>query len=84
MSGTLAAVDVQDFPADERCALQVHDRVNDVVDLADRPLGEYAGPPHATVIGRGRKADALAILDQCEAERSRSAPKTSLWSRLPW
>jgi 2-methylcitrate dehydratase PrpD len=30
-----------------------------VVDLADTTLGEYAGASHATVIGRGHKADAL-------------------------
>ena len=39
---------------------------HEVVDLADRSLGEYAGAPHATVIGRGRKADALhATLINC-------------------
>jgi 2-methylcitrate dehydratase PrpD len=39
---------------------------HEVVDLADRTLGEYAGAPHATVIGRGRKADALhACLINC-------------------
>jgi 2-methylcitrate dehydratase PrpD len=32
---------------------------HEVVELADQTLGEYAGAPHATVIGRGRKADAL-------------------------
>ncbi len=32
---------------------------HDVVEIADRTLGEYAGAAHATVIGRGRKADAL-------------------------
>jgi 2-methylcitrate dehydratase PrpD len=37
-----------------------------VVDLADTTLGEYAGAPHATVIGRGHKADALhACLINC-------------------
>ncbi len=30
-----------------------------VVEIADNTLGEYAGAPHATVIGRGHKADAL-------------------------
>jgi 2-methylcitrate dehydratase PrpD len=35
---------------------------HEVVDLADRTLGEYAGAPHATVIGRGHKADALQCL----------------------
>jgi 2-methylcitrate dehydratase PrpD len=39
-----------------------------VVDLADRSLREYAGPPHATLIGRGAKADALhACLINCLA-----------------
>src|SRR5579872_2236892 len=39
---------------------------HDVVVLADKSLAEYAGPPHATVIGRGRKADALhACLINC-------------------
>jgi 2-methylcitrate dehydratase PrpD len=39
---------------------------HEVVDLADTTLGEYAGAPHATVIGRGRKADALhACLINC-------------------
>ena len=39
---------------------------HDVVALADRSLAEYAGSPHATVIGRGRKADALhASLINC-------------------
>ncbi len=39
---------------------------HEVVDLADRTLGEYAGAPHATVIGRGHKADALhACLINC-------------------
>lgn len=39
---------------------------HEVVDLADRTLGDYAGAPHATVIGRGRKADALhACLINC-------------------
>lgn len=39
---------------------------HEVVDIADRTLGEYAGAPHATVIGRGRKADALhASLINC-------------------
>ena len=39
---------------------------HEVVDIADRTLGEYAGAPHATVIGRGRKADALhACLVNC-------------------
>lgn len=32
---------------------------HDVVEIADHTLGEYAGAPNATVIGRGRKADAL-------------------------
>jgi 2-methylcitrate dehydratase PrpD len=41
---------------------------HEVVDLADKTLGEYAGAPHATVIGRGRKADALhACLINCLA-----------------
>ena len=41
---------------------------HEVVDLADRTLGEYAGAPHATVIGRGHKADALhACLINCLA-----------------
>ncbi len=41
---------------------------HEVVDLADRTLGEYAGAPHATVIGRGHKADALhACLINCFA-----------------
>src|SRR5690242_105205 len=36
------------------------------VDILDRTLGEYAGPPGATVIGRGRKADMLhACLVNC-------------------
>jgi 2-methylcitrate dehydratase PrpD len=30
-----------------------------VVEIADRALSEYSGAPHATVIGRGHKADAL-------------------------
>jgi 2-methylcitrate dehydratase PrpD len=39
-----------------------------VVDLADRSLREYAGAPHATLIGRGAKADALhACLINCLA-----------------
>lgn len=39
---------------------------HEVVDLADKTLGDYAGAPHATVIGRGRKADALhACLINC-------------------
>jgi 2-methylcitrate dehydratase PrpD len=39
---------------------------HEVVDIADKTLGEYAGAPHATVIGRGRKADALhASLINC-------------------
>src|SRR5579871_2408259 len=39
---------------------------HEVVDLADKTLGEFAGAPHATVIGRGRKADALhACLINC-------------------
>ncbi len=39
---------------------------HEVVDIADKTLGEYAGAPHATVIGRGRKADALhACLINC-------------------
>jgi 2-methylcitrate dehydratase PrpD len=39
---------------------------HEVVDVADKALGEYAGAPHATVIGRGRKADALhASLINC-------------------
>jgi 2-methylcitrate dehydratase PrpD len=32
---------------------------HEVVEIADQTLGEYAGTQHATVIGRGRKADAL-------------------------
>jgi 2-methylcitrate dehydratase PrpD len=41
---------------------------HDVVDLADTTLGEYAGAPHATVIGRSHKADALhACLINCLA-----------------
>lgn len=32
---------------------------HEVVEIADHTLGEYAGAPHATVIGRGHKADAL-------------------------
>ena len=41
---------------------------HEVVDLADRTLGVYAGAPHATVIGRGHKADALhACLINCLA-----------------
>ena len=41
---------------------------HEVVDLADRTLGDYAGAPHATLIGRGRKADALhACLINCLA-----------------
>jgi 2-methylcitrate dehydratase PrpD len=39
---------------------------HEVVDIADRTLGAYAGAPHATVIGRGRKADLLhACLINC-------------------
>jgi 2-methylcitrate dehydratase PrpD len=39
---------------------------HEVVEIADKTLGEYAGAPHATVIGRGRKADALhACLINC-------------------
>src|SRR6476660_1305184 len=39
---------------------------HEVVDLADRTLGEYSGEPHSTVIGRGHKADALhACLINC-------------------
>src|SRR5579863_2028477 len=39
---------------------------HEVVDIADKTLGEYAGAPHATVIGRGRKSDALhACLINC-------------------
>lgn len=39
---------------------------HEVVELADKSLAEYTGPPHATVIGRGRKADALhASLINC-------------------
>src|SRR5271165_5254219 len=41
---------------------------HEVVELADTTLGEYAGAPHATVIGRGHKADALhACLINCLA-----------------
>jgi 2-methylcitrate dehydratase PrpD len=41
---------------------------HDVVDLADRTLGEYSGAPHATVMGRGHMADALhACLINCLA-----------------
>jgi 2-methylcitrate dehydratase PrpD len=41
---------------------------HEVVDLADRTLGVYAGAPHATVIGRDHKADALhACLINCLA-----------------
>ncbi len=41
---------------------------HEVVDLADRTLSEYAGAQHATVIGRGHKADALhACLINCLA-----------------
>lgn len=41
---------------------------HEVVELADRTLGEYAGEPHSTVIGRGHKADALhACLINCLA-----------------
>jgi 2-methylcitrate dehydratase PrpD len=32
---------------------------HEVVELADSALTDYAGAPHATVIGRGHKADAL-------------------------
>src|ERR1700722_7370986 len=39
---------------------------HEVVEIADNTLGEYAGAPHATVIGRRRKADALhACLINC-------------------
>jgi 2-methylcitrate dehydratase PrpD len=39
---------------------------HEVVDLADGTLDEYAGARHATVIGRGHKADALhACLINC-------------------
>jgi 2-methylcitrate dehydratase PrpD len=39
---------------------------HEAVDIADRALVAYAGPPHATVIGRGRKSDALhACLINC-------------------
>jgi 2-methylcitrate dehydratase PrpD len=39
---------------------------HEVVELADKSLAEYTGSPHATVIGRGRKADALhASLINC-------------------
>ena len=41
---------------------------HEVVELADTTLGEYSGDPHATVIGRGHKADALhACLINCLA-----------------
>ena len=41
---------------------------HEVVDLADRTLGVYAGAQHATVIGRGHQADALhACLINCLA-----------------
>jgi 2-methylcitrate dehydratase PrpD len=32
---------------------------HEIVELADSTLGDYAGPPQATLIGRGRKADVL-------------------------
>ena len=39
-----------------------------VVDLADRSLRDYTGAPHATLLGRGAKADALhACLINCLA-----------------
>jgi 2-methylcitrate dehydratase PrpD len=39
---------------------------HEAVDLADTTLGDYSGAPHATVIGRGHKADALhACLINC-------------------
>jgi 2-methylcitrate dehydratase PrpD len=41
---------------------------HEVVDLADTALADCAGPPQATLIGRGRKADALhACLINCLA-----------------
>ncbi len=41
---------------------------HEVVELADATLSEYSGDPHATVIGRGHKADALhACLINCLA-----------------
>lgn len=41
---------------------------HEVVELADTTLSDYAGAPHATVIGRGHKADALhACLINCLA-----------------
>ena len=52
MSGALAAVDVQDFPGDERRVLQVHDRVDDVVDLTDSAEeGEGPRGPHVSPAG---------------------------------
>ena len=39
---------------------------HEAVDILDKTLSEYAGPPHATVSGRGRKADILhACLVNC-------------------
>lgn len=41
---------------------------HEIVDLTDRTLSPFAGPPHATLFGRGRKTDALhAALINCLA-----------------
>src|SRR6185437_2739906 len=41
---------------------------HEIVDLTDRTLAPFAGPPHATLFGRGRKTDALhAALINCLA-----------------
>lgn len=41
---------------------------HDITDRADRTLAPFAGPPHATLFGRGRKSDILhAALINCLA-----------------
>jgi len=41
---------------------------HETVELTDRALAPFAGPPHATLVGRGRKTDALhAALINCLA-----------------
>ncbi|SCF82786.1 hypothetical protein GA0115254_118451 [Streptomyces sp. Ncost-T10-10d] len=56
-AGALAAVDVQDLAGDERGLFEVHDRLDDVVDLAHPPERVQRGERAARVVRVHGSAD---------------------------
>jgi len=68
-AGRLAAVDVQRLAGNERCSLEVEDRVDHIGDFADAPQRVEGTEP---VVGRGV---VVGCLD--DPERDRVDPDTA-------